>query len=210
MNNVEAGLQLNIKRIFPVLIVAVVIVLLTLGVARCKRDVVFLKTKYDQELSVSALLDTSAYIRGYGLRDKDGRRFGIYLKIKPNPFYAVASLFSGKSIFPAGDFDWAIVFPECAREDPGFSKMLEDLNNPKSLFDDIAPGYVLSPQDDYWFRQAKDYFSGSLDQTITVKIVFKKGCPDVFLISDEEVVADVVYVDVPVSSSIYREGLKEN
>jgi len=117
------------------------------------------------------------------------------------------------SIFPAGDWDSAILFPECAKEEAAFSKMLEDLRDPKALLADIEPGYSFLPQDEYWFRQTKDYFSGSLDQTITVKIFFKKGCPDVYVISDQDVVADVVadvvYVDVPVRSSIYREGLKE-
>lgn len=122
-------------------------------------------------------------------------------------------MFSGMSIFPAGDWDSAILFPECAKEEAAFSKMLEDLRDPKALLADIEPGYSFSPQDEYWFRQTKDYFSGSLDQTITVKIYFKKGCPDVYLISDQDVVADVVadvvYVEVPVRSSIYREGLKD-
>lgn len=178
-------------------------------ISRCDRDVQYLKVKFDQEMAIGALLETSALLRGYSLRDKDaGRMFGGYRKIKSNPFYILASMFSGQSIFPAGDYDYSIVFPICAKNEPGFKDMLEDLRNPKRVFENLGTDFVPQPRHSREYYKAREYFFGNLDVVRKVDIIFKKDCIGMFYLHDDDIVIEKTFIDVPVSSSIHNKTLK--
>lgn len=197
------------KRVVALVIIIPFAVFTVVFLGRCKRDVVYLKTKFDQEMSIDSLLETSARLRGYSLRDRDaGRMFGGHMKLKANPFYIFAAMFSGQSIFPAGDHDWSIVFPICAKNEPGFMNMLEDLRNPKRVFEELGPGFVPKPGDARDYNTAKNYFLGNLDVVRRVDIVFKQDCVFEYTINESDIILERISIDVPVSSSIYNKTVR--
>lgn len=163
-----------------------------------------LSVKYEQELNIGSLLTASANLRCYKLRDKSaGRIFGVSRKFSMNPFYVLAAMFSGQSIFPAGDNVYSIVFPVCAKTEPGFLEMLEDLKNPKKVFEEFGHGFVAQPRFAMDYNGAKSYFSGNLDTTRTINIIFKRDCIENFYLIDGDDIYDMMQITIPVHGSLY-------
>lgn len=198
------------KRVVTFVVLISLALFMVVFLGRCKRDIMYLKVKFDQDMAIGALLETSAQLRGYSLRDKDaGRMFGAHVELKANPFYILAAMFSGQSIFPAGDNVSSIVFPICAKNEPGFNDMLEDLRNPKRVFEELGDAFIPQPRYSREYNKAREYFLGNLDVVRSMDIIFKKDCVGKYYLLDYDLVLERISIDVQVRSTInYDKTLK--
>lgn len=193
--NVSARLESNVNRwvIVPVLLISFIV--------SCNAGVSYLSTKQEQQIAIGSLLTVSANMHEYNLRDRDGRMFGEYMEAKGNLFFIIAALFSGEKIFPGDNYTLRLVFPVCAKDDPGFNAMLEDLQNPSEFFHKLGSDYIPSPKDTRDYNAARTYFLSPLDRILALEIIFKKDCEERFYYQEGDVILERITVAIPVSST---------
>lgn len=178
--------------------------MVTVFIVKCFYAVSHLSEIYEHDLRIGSLLELSAHIHNYDVRDKNGMLFGEHMRRKHNLLYGIAAFISFKAIglFPVDDYDITLIFPVCAKTNSSFNMVLDDLRDPERLLGIIGHDYIPSPKYERKFEVVKEYFHGDIIQMRNVEIYFISDCMNDFRCSDSCSVVERLNIPVPMYRSL--------